>query len=85
MSVPGVSEVASVGGFVQEYQVDVDPDRMRYHNVSLADVVNAVRRANVDVTCYSEFLIRSILYHSCFRLPRYTFFHRLTGGINLTF
>ena len=49
MSVPGVSEVASVGGFVQEYQVDVDPDRMRYHNVSLAEVVNAVRRANVDV------------------------------------
>ena len=49
MSVPGVSEVASVGGFVQEYQIDVDPDRMRYHNVRLAEVVNAVRRANVDV------------------------------------
>jgi Cu(I)/Ag(I) efflux system membrane protein CusA/SilA len=49
MSVPGVSEVASVGGFVQEYQIDVDPDRMRYHNVRLEEVVNAVRRANVDV------------------------------------
>jgi len=47
--VPGVSEVASVGGFVQEYQIDVDPDRMRYHNVQLAEVVDAVRRANVDV------------------------------------
>jgi len=49
LSVPGVSEVASVGGFVQEYQIDVDPDRMRYRNVSLAEVVDAVRRANVDV------------------------------------
>ncbi|WP_373500395.1 efflux RND transporter permease subunit [Desulfococcus sp.] len=49
MSVPGVSEVASVGGFVQEYQIDVDPDRMRYRNVTLEEVVNAVRRANVDV------------------------------------
>ncbi len=49
LSVPGVSEVASVGGFVQEYQVDVDPDRMRYHNVRLEEVVDAVRRANVDV------------------------------------
>jgi Cu(I)/Ag(I) efflux system membrane protein CusA/SilA len=49
MSVPGVSEVASVGGFVQEYQIDVDPDRMRYRNVRLEEVVDAVRRANVDV------------------------------------
>lgn len=49
MSVPGVSEVASVGGFVQEYQVDVDPDRMRYRDVTLEEIVNAVRRANVDV------------------------------------
>ena len=49
MSVPGVSEVASVGGFVQEYQIDVDPDRMRYRNVHLEEVVDAVQRANVDV------------------------------------
>jgi Cu(I)/Ag(I) efflux system membrane protein CusA/SilA len=49
MAVPGVSEVASVGGFVQEYQIEVDPDRMRYHDVRLEEVVNAVRRANVDV------------------------------------
>ncbi|WP_054700592.1 efflux RND transporter permease subunit [Desulfosarcina cetonica] len=47
--VPGVSEVASVGGFVQEYQIDVDPDRMRYRNVRLEEVVDAVRKANVDV------------------------------------
>jgi Cu(I)/Ag(I) efflux system membrane protein CusA/SilA len=49
LAVPGVSEVASVGGFVQEYQVDVDPSRMRYHNVRLEEVVDGVRRANVDV------------------------------------
>lgn len=49
MSVEGVSEVASVGGFVQEYQIDVDPDKMRYRQVLLEEVVDAVRRANVDV------------------------------------
>ena len=45
----GVSEVASVGGFVQEYQVDVDPDAMRAYRVSLEQVFNAVRNSNVDV------------------------------------
>jgi copper/silver efflux system protein len=49
LGVQGVSEVASVGGFVQEYQIDVDPDRMRYRNVKLEEVVQAVQRANVDV------------------------------------
>jgi len=49
LGVPGVSEVASVGGFVQEYQIDVNPDQMRYHNVRLEEVVDAVRRSNVDV------------------------------------
>ncbi len=49
LSVQGVSEVASVGGFMQEYQIDVDPDRMRYRNVALAEVVDAVRGANADV------------------------------------
>jgi len=45
----GISEVASIGGFVQEYQIDVDPDAMRANKVSLAEVFNAVRRSNVDV------------------------------------
>ena len=49
MAVPGVAEVASVGGFVQEYQVDVDPDAMRAHGVALEQVVNALRRSNIDV------------------------------------
>ena len=49
LAAEGVSEVASVGGFVREFQIDVDPDKMRYRNVRLEEVVDAVRRANVDV------------------------------------
>jgi Cu(I)/Ag(I) efflux system membrane protein CusA/SilA len=48
-SVEGVAEVASVGGFVQEYQVDVDPDAMRAYGVTLSEVFNSVRMSNVDV------------------------------------
>ena len=48
-SAEGVSEVASVGGFVQEYQVDVDPDAMRAFNVGLDEVFMAVRMSNIDV------------------------------------
>ncbi len=48
-SADGVSEVASVGGFVREYQVDVDPDAMRAYGVMLHDVYNAVRKSNIDV------------------------------------
>jgi copper/silver efflux system protein len=47
--VPGVAEVASVGGFVRQYQVDVDPAKMKAYNVTLADVKNAVMRSNNDV------------------------------------
>ncbi len=49
MSADGVSEVASVGGFVREYQVDVDPDAMRAHRVSLDEVFRAVRGSNLEV------------------------------------
>ncbi len=48
-AIPGVSEVASVGGYVREYQVDVDPDALRAHGVKLQDVFMAVQRANIDV------------------------------------
>jgi Cu(I)/Ag(I) efflux system membrane protein CusA/SilA len=48
-SAGGVSEVASVGGYVKEYQVDVDPNAMRAHRVTLTEVVDAVRMANLDV------------------------------------
>ncbi len=45
----GVSEVASVGGFVKQYQIDVDPDKMRAHRVKLSDIYTAVQRSNIDV------------------------------------
>ena len=47
--VEGVAEVASIGGFVREYQVDVDPDAMRAAGVSLGQVIAAVRQSNLDV------------------------------------
>ncbi len=48
-SAGGVSEVASVGGYVKEYQVDVNPDAMRAHNVTLPEVYSAVQMSNIDV------------------------------------
>src|SRR5437764_906589 len=48
-SVPGVSEVASVGGYVQQYQVDVDPNRLRAYGLPLSTVVEAVGRSNTNV------------------------------------
>ncbi len=47
--VQGVAEVASIGGFVREYQVDVNPDAMRAAGVSLQQVIDAVRQSNLDV------------------------------------
>src|SRR4051812_39884311 len=48
-SVPGVAEVASVGGYVQQYQIDVDPNRLRTYNLPLSAVVAAVRDSNLNV------------------------------------
>ncbi len=45
----GISEVASVGGFAREYQIDVDPDAMRAYGVGLGDIVKAVKASNIDV------------------------------------
>lgn len=45
----GVSEVASVGGYVLEYQIDVDPDALRAHNVTLDEIFSAVQNSNLDV------------------------------------
>ena len=62
----GVSEVASVGGFVREYQVDVDPDAMRAHGVSLAQISDAVRGSNLDVGArtieinHAEYVVRGL-------------------------
>src|SRR5437762_7883867 len=48
-AVPGVAEVASVGGYVQQYQIDVDPNRLRTYNLPLSVVVAAVRDSNLNV------------------------------------
>lgn len=62
----GVSEVASVGGFVREYQVDVDPDAMRAYGVTLGEVYNAVKMSNIDVGARTievnrvEYVVRGI-------------------------
>jgi Cu(I)/Ag(I) efflux system membrane protein CusA/SilA len=48
-TVPGVAEVASVGGYEKQYQVTVDPDRLRGLGVGFGDVVNAIRRSSGDV------------------------------------
>ena len=65
-STKGVSEVASIGGFVQEYQIDVDPAALRAFDVKLTDVYGAVRMANLDVGARSievnnvEYFIRGL-------------------------
>jgi len=48
-SVDGVAEVASIGGFVQQYQVNLDPNRLAAYNKSIKDVVDAIRASNNDV------------------------------------
>ena len=48
-SANGVAEVASIGGFVKEYQIDVNPIAMREYGIQLTDVFNAVRQSNLDV------------------------------------
>ncbi len=63
-SVEGVAEVASIGGYELQYQVEVDPDELRYHKVSLNAVVEAVESSNIDVGAKTveaggmEFLVR---------------------------
>src|SRR5207245_11414177 len=48
-SVPGVAEVASVGGYVQQYQIDIDPNKLRAYSLPLSMVVEAVERSNNNV------------------------------------
>ena len=66
LSADGVAEVASVGGFIREYQVDVDPDAMRAYGVNIDQVYAAVQGANVDVGAKSievnrvEYFIRGV-------------------------
>lgn len=66
LSAEGISEVASIGGHVQEYQIDVDPDAMRAHGVSLSEVFMAVKFSNIDIGARSievnrvEYVIRGL-------------------------
>jgi Cu(I)/Ag(I) efflux system membrane protein CusA/SilA len=48
-AVPGVAEVAPLGGFVRQYQVNVDPNRLQTYNIPIMKVVEAVRKGNDDV------------------------------------
>tara|TARA_R100001143_G_scaffold63595_1_gene73215 strand:+ start:29009 stop:32776 length:3768 start_codon:yes stop_codon:yes gene_type:complete len=67
-AVEGVAEVASIGGFVREYQVDIDPVAMREANVTVLDIANAVRKSNLDVGARTiemnrvEYLVRGLGY-----------------------
>lgn len=64
----GVSEVASVGGFIKEYQVDINPEALKAFNVSVMDVMNAVRKSNLDIGAETvelnnvEYIIRGLGY-----------------------
>ena len=66
--VEGVAEVASVGGYVREYQVDVDPDALRAYNVGIDQVMMAVRNSNRDIGAKTievnkvEYLVRGLGY-----------------------
>ena len=67
-SASGVSEVASIGGYVQEYQVDVNPELMRQYNIGLHHVVKAVKESNQDIGAQTieinqaEYLVRGLGY-----------------------
>ncbi len=67
-SAQGVSEVASIGGYVKEYQVELRPEAMKSYGVSIADVVKAVKNSNRDVGAKTleinkaEYLVRGIGY-----------------------
>ncbi|MCY4234063.1 MAG: CusA/CzcA family heavy metal efflux RND transporter [Bacteroidetes bacterium] len=68
MSVPGVSEVASVGGYVKQYQVEVDPNKLIAYNISLSTVRSALQRSNSDAggrlieMSETEFMVRGLGY-----------------------
>jgi len=67
-AVPGVSEVASIGGFVKQYQVEVDPDKLVSYNISIKKIKNAIKRSNSDVggklieMAETEFMVRGLGY-----------------------
>ncbi len=64
----GVSEVASIGGFVKEYQIEIDPDAMKAHKVDITKIMNAVKNSNMDIGAQTlefnkaEYLVRGLGY-----------------------
>jgi Cu(I)/Ag(I) efflux system membrane protein CusA/SilA len=67
-AVPGVSEVASVGGFEKQYQIDLDPTRLQAYGITVPGVMSAVRNANADVGAMvmelaeREYMVRGLGY-----------------------
>lgn len=67
-SAEGVSEVASVGGFVKEYQIDIRPEAMKAYNISIMDIMEASRKSNLDIGAETiemnkvEYIIRGLGY-----------------------
>lgn len=67
-SAKGVAEVASIGGFVKEYQVDIDPNAMKAHGVNVAQIMAAVKNSNLDIGARTiefnrvEYLVRAVGY-----------------------
>ncbi|RII30176.1 MAG: CusA/CzcA family heavy metal efflux RND transporter [Geobacter sp.] len=63
-TVPGVAEVASIGGYVREYQIDLNPDKLLAYNIKIGTIMEAVKRSNNDVggrlleQADAEYLIR---------------------------
>ncbi|MGB5509958.1 efflux RND transporter permease subunit, partial [Robiginitalea sp.] len=64
----GVSEVASIGGYIQEYQIDIDPELMKQYGIELQQIVNAVKQSNRDIGAQTleinkaEYLVRGLGY-----------------------
>ena len=85
-SVEGVAEVASVGGFVKQYQIDVDPNKLASYGLSITDIVNAVKMSNSDVggnnieASESEYFVRGLGYiRSPYDIERITLRSTRTG------
>ncbi len=68
MSAKGIAEVASIGGFIKEYQIDIDPNAMKAYGVNVAQIINAVKKSNLDIGARTiefnktEYLIRALGY-----------------------
>ena len=67
-SAKGVAEVASIGGFVKEYQVDIDPNAMKAYGVNINQIISAVKNSNLDIGARTiefnkvEYLVRALGY-----------------------